>query len=204
MQTLGFNFEMKQLSESGVFAGLASTYGNLDRQGDIVMPGAFEDSLARSSSVPLLKAHDHAAPIGDAKLADSPAGLLLEGTLDLNVQAARETYSGLKAGYLRAMSIGYGIPAGGSVYRDDGVRELRRLDLYEVSIVAVPANPEAVVTRVKSIGTIREYEQFLRESGYSKSEAKRLALHGWKGLSTPDEDANAELLSLLRGWNSSR
>ena len=206
MEELGFRFQVKAVSESGVFSGLASTYDNVDRQGDAVIRGAFTDSLAKDSSVPLLKAHDGASPIGLAKLSDSADGLMVDGQLDLNVTAGRETYSGLKGGYFRGLSIGYGVPKGGSAYRDDGVRELRKVDLYEVSVVAIPANRLARVTAVKSIGSVRDFERFLHDSGWSKREAAALASHGFKGLGTIEEEDATEdaLLAFLQTQNRTR
>lgn len=201
---LDFAFETKELAENGVFSGIASTYGNEDRQGDIVLPGAFTQSLKRANKVPLLKAHDQGAAIGLATLSDSAAGLLVDGKLDLNVSAARETYSGLREGYLRGLSIGYAVPKGGEVHRDGGVRELRTVEVLELSVVAIPANPEARVTAVKStIGSIRDFERFLHSAGWSRREAAAVAAHGYKGLgSMESEDAADELLRLLRGWNA--
>lgn len=48
------------------------------------------------------------------------------------------------------MSIGYSVPEGGWRRRHDGVRELTRLELLEVSLVTAPANPYALVSGAKA------------------------------------------------------
>lgn len=40
--------EIKSFEETGVFEGYGSVFGNADWYGDVVMPGAFANSLARA------------------------------------------------------------------------------------------------------------------------------------------------------------
>jgi phage head maturation protease len=56
----------------------------------------------------------------------------------------------------------------------------RIAEFYEFSIVPVPANPKAVATAVKSIATVREFEEFLRDAGFSRKQAVAIALHGFQ------------------------
>lgn len=195
-----FSLEVKSLDEAGAFTGLASTYSNVDLLGDIVEPGAFTATLAeKGRERPLLWGHDSNQPIGLAVLMDSETGLALSGSLDLDVQAGRDAYSRLKKRIVKGLSIGF------KTVKDtvkDGVRHLQQLDLYEVSLVTFPANPAAQVTSVKSaLQTIRDFEHWLRDAGgYSRSEAARLASHGFKGLQMADEPdpVESELLDWLR------
>jgi hypothetical protein len=61
-------------------------------------------------------------------------------------------------------------------------RTLKKVDLMEVSIVTMPANPKARVTQVKS-GSIREFEAFLRDAGgFSAAQAKAIAASGFKSI----------------------
>jgi hypothetical protein len=62
------------------------------------------------------------------------------------------------------MSIGYDIATGqGKVaYSDDGTRTLKEIKLYEISLVAIPANPKATVTSVKSLGDVQQILHSLR------------------------------------------
>lgn len=138
-------------SGEGTFQGMLSTYGNLDHGGDIVEPGAFTKTLQENKGeVPMLWQHQSDRPIGKMKvISDTAAGLVVQGVLDLGVQQAREAYSGLRAGYLKGLSIGYR-----AVKKEvrGGVRYLKEIALFEGSVVTFPMNPAAVVDRVKHSG----------------------------------------------------
>ena len=154
MEQLNCRLQIKSLDEQGRFAGLASTYGNVDLGGDVVEPGAFQKTIAdRGGEVPLLFAHDSRQPIGLASLKDTGMGLAIDGQLILQVPKARETYELLKARVLRGLSIGYD-----SVKSDviRGVRHLRELKLFEVSVVTFPMNERATVSSVKNLNALPE------------------------------------------------
>jgi hypothetical protein len=70
----------------------------------------------------------------------------------------------------------------------------------EISVVTFPANSQANVESVKSIQTIKEFERFLRDAGFSKSEAVRIASHGFKSRTRCDTD-NDDLSSVLKTLN---
>jgi HK97 family phage prohead protease len=200
MMNRDFALEIKAVEDSGQFEGLAATYGGVDLGGDRILPGAFTESLKRGAERPVLWAHDQAAPIALGVLSDSAEGLRIKATLDLDTQAGREAHSRLRKRIVRGLSIGFNVL---DRFYDAGVRVLKAIDVLEVSLVAVPMDPRAQVTSVKSgITTIRDYERFLHEAGWSKSEATRLASHGWRGLAA-EPDGEAELLAWLRA-NSGR
>jgi len=70
---------------------------------------------------------------------------------------------------VKGLSIGHKVPSGCSVYEKD-MRLLRKIDVLEVSLVAVPMNPQAQIANVKSaIATVKHFESALRTLGYSKS-----------------------------------
>lgn len=207
-------FELKRLTtDEGTFRGLAATW-QLDRHGDVIERGAFAKSLAawaaRGARVPLLWQHDHAEPIGALRKAtETDEGLDVEGELVLALSNAKRAHALAKSGAL-AMSIGFTIPKGATETRS-GVRFIREIDLAEVSLVSVPANPGAVVREVKSArdcSTVREYEALVREAlGLSARDAKAIAAKSWPVLcredaeqrreGAPDIDAN-EVRRLLR------
>ena len=147
MPIQAFSFRVKSLNDQGQFSGLASTYGNTDEQGDVVLPGAFARTLAeKGKQRPLL--WQHKDPIGLVTLRDSPAGLLADGQLSMGLQLAKDAYVLLKDGVVRGMSIGF------QTVRDEisnGVRQLQELKLFEVSLVTFAANEMATVTSVKSL-----------------------------------------------------
>jgi uncharacterized protein len=166
-----FPFEMKSLEKDGTFAGYGSVFGNKDSYGDVVMPGAFNDSLAewktKGRLPPILWQHDAAQPIGPfTSMREDAKGLHVEGQLLVNdVQLAREAHALMSAGAIGGMSIGYQIAPGGSTFNSQSMaNELRALQLWEVSIVTFPANEEARVQSVKSIAaaSFDEIERAIR------------------------------------------
>ncbi|WP_460813832.1 HK97 family phage prohead protease [Luteimonas pelagia] len=204
-------FELKRaVVEQGTFKGLASTWQR-DRHGDVIERGAFAKSLAewtaRGARVPILWQHDQAEPIGALRTAaETDEGLEVEGELVLALSNAKRAHALAKSGAL-GMSIGFTVPEGGTETRS-GVRFIREIDLAEVSLVSVPANPGAVVREVKSArdcNTIREYEALVREAlGLGARDAKAVAAKSWPVLHREDagqrrEDApDAETVSKAR------
>jgi len=142
--------EVKRINAEGVFAGYASLFGVVDTQRDVVMRGAFKDTLARREMpVKLLWQHRMDEPIGIiTQLFEDGRGLYIEGRLLLEVAQAREAYALLKAGAVTGLSIGYS-PRRYRRDPDTGVRRLYAVDLVEVSLVTLPANTAAQVTVVK-------------------------------------------------------
>ena len=122
----------------------------MDAQRDIVLRGAFKESLAgRIRQIHLLWQHKTDEPIGYfTAMFEDARGLYVEGRLLLTVARAREAYALLKAGVVRGLSIGY-TPRRYVVDPDTAVRHLMAVDLWEVSLVTFPANDRAEVTVVK-------------------------------------------------------
>jgi HK97 family phage prohead protease len=182
--------------EVGVFQGLASTFGNRDMVGDLVEPGAFAGTIARPERIKMLWQHDARAPIGVwEEIRETAAGLEVKGRLVLDVQQARETLALLKAGAVDALSIGFSVAGGGAAFdRERGVRRIKAVELWEISVVTFPANPKARVDRIKAqaqagrLPTEREFERLLmRDAGFSRSQARTVLKSGYKALlSTQD------------------
>lgn len=177
-------FEVKQLDETGVITGYGSVFGVEDWYQDIVMPGAFDKSLAERRPL-MLWQHDSRQPIGVWNVArEDRKGLYLEGRFVLETQAGREAHALTKAGALDGLSIGYETLR----YEYDektGVRKLLEVDLWEVSPVSFPANEAARIQAVKSRGlkpTIRVLEGALRDAGLSRAEAQTVLASGYGAL----------------------
>lgn len=178
--------------DAGSFEGYASVFGEVDLGLDSVQPGAFADSLRSGRKVKLLWQHDMGDPIGVwDEIREDGTGLYVKGRLLADVQKGREAMALLRAGAIDSMSIGYRTIE--EEYADGGrVRLLKKIDLFEISLVTFPMLPAAKVTGVKSITTEREYERFLRDAGFSRSEAVALTSHGFKGLSGRRDADSAE------------
>jgi HK97 family phage prohead protease len=201
MQVKSAPFQLKQApSDAGEFEGYASVFDVVDLGMDVVAPGAFTKSLASGRKVKMLWQHSMADPIGVwDEVREDERGLYVKGRLLSEVQKGREALALLKAGAIDGMSIGYRTIE--AVPEANGrIRKLTEVELHEISIVTNPMLPAAKVTAVKSIGTEREFEAFLRDAGYSRKEATAIALHGFKGLTglrdagSDDGDSGAKAL----------
>lgn len=174
-------FEVKAVSETGTFEGFGSVFGNVDSYKEIVAPGAFAESLAAWKSSdrlpPVLWQHRSGEPIGPyLAMEEQPVGLWVKGQLLVDdVVRAKEARALMKAKAVNGLSIGY-VTREDSYDRVTGIRTLKKVDLWEVSIVTFPANPAAQISSVKSaidaIQTLSAAEDFLRDVGrLSKTQA---------------------------------
>jgi HK97 family phage prohead protease len=179
MLTRDFSLKVKALDSSGTFTGYASTYGGPpDLVGDVIEPGAYKQAIAsQGSGYPLLWSHLQSEPLGLAKVSDSAAGLVVNGSLLMSDPAAQRAYAHLKAGSIKGLSIGYTLPngAGKVTYSDDGTtRTLKEVHLHEVSLVAVPANPRAQVVTVKTLGQIENVLRSYRPGDVTAADIEQL------------------------------
>jgi HK97 family phage prohead protease len=144
--------DLKRVEPDGTFSGYASLFNTEDMGRDIVLPGAFRDSLRERgpAGIKLLYQHNPAEPIGVwENLKEDSRGLLARGRLMLAVARAREVLALMRAGALDGLSIGFRAVTGKRDART-GIRRLARIDLWEISIVTFPMLPEARVAQVKS------------------------------------------------------
>ena len=216
MQTkrLDVPLEIKAVEASGEFSGYGSVFGVKDSQDDIVIKGAFVDSLADWKSKgrfpSLLWQHDTAEPIGIyTKMEEDTDGLYVEGQLLVDADPlAKRAHAHLKAGSLGGMSIGYHLADGG--YKSDSEKDafiLSKIDLWEVSLVTFPSNDEARVQDVKNIfagGLVpdpKTVERFLRDV-MSIQQAKAFMSQGYSGINLRDADDNAECINALKSLES--
>lgn len=140
------------VDEAGIFEGYASLFGVPDLAKDVVIPGAFQDSLARRGArgVRLLWQHDPAEPIGSwLSLAEDQKGLRVRGRLNLAVERAREIHALMREGAVDGLSIGFRVERA-RAERATGTRRLERIDLWEISVVTFPLHPGARVGSVKA------------------------------------------------------
>ncbi|MBZ6076402.1 HK97 family phage prohead protease [Microvirga sp. WGZ8] len=150
--------EMKLLSAplhnidaEGVFEGYASLFGIADLGKDVVMPGAFADSLKKrgTANIRLLWQHDPSEPIGRwLSIVEDRRGLKVRGKLNLAVERAREIHALLEERAVDGLSIGFRVERA-RAERPTGLRRLEKLDLWEISIVTFPMLPGARVDRIK-------------------------------------------------------
>ena len=127
------------------FAGYASVFDRVDRGGDIVRAGAFRQSLAKQARVPLLWQHQAGREIGQVEhLSEDGRGLQVIGRLN-NDEFGRLLARELEQGRLSGLSFGYRVRAAEQGAR---AREIRELELLEVSLVRRPMQPLACVHKI--------------------------------------------------------
>lgn len=145
-----FQFFVEDADETGLFTGYASVFNVVDQQNDIVLPGAFGE--CDHNKVKLLWQHDHSDPIGKVLvLKEDSRGLIIKARLLLDLQRGKEAHCLLRNGAICGLSIGYTVKSYSIDKSANNVRLLKAIDLWEISVVTFPANPEAIVTSVKAL-----------------------------------------------------
>lgn len=135
--------------EEGIFSGYGAVFENIDSGGDIIEPGAFTKTLAEGwERVKVLALHNDCwLPIGrPVELREEPNGLFISGKIS-DTTMGRDVKVLLKDGVLNELSIGYDPII--FDYDENGIRHLREIKLWEVSVVTWAMNPEAVITSYK-------------------------------------------------------
>ncbi len=220
-----FEYKLASNEAEGTFEGYGSVFNIEDSNGDLILPHAFDETLAaarRAGALPkMLLNHgmggmgigvnaEDMIPIGKwTKMSSDSHGLQCKGRLiNLDTESGKRIYGAMKEGELSGLSIGY-------IARDftrgstpnEPRRTMKAVDVFEVSPVTFPGNSAAGISQVKTalaartITTIREFEDFLRDvGGYSHAAAKAIAASGYKASPDPrDEDGEGDTLASLKG-----
>lgn len=185
-------FQIKAVSENGLFSGYGSVFGVIDSYKEIVVAGAFTESL-QAKTPSLLWQHRSGEPIGIyTSVKEDAIGLHVEGKLALKTARGAEAYELLQMGAISGMSIGYQV-RDESYDRVTGINTLKKLDLWEVSLVTFPANDAARVTDVKGAMTERDFERLMQDAGLSRKEARMVMNHGFRSLKAMQDAGDTEL-----------
>src|SRR5690625_1602247 len=131
--------------DEGTFEAIVSVFGNVDSYGDVVMPGAFKDTLAewaeRGDPIPVYWSHrmdDPAYLIGAVREArETDEGLWVKGRLRLEddpaASKARQVYGLLRDRLVTQFSFAYDeVEARPGKLDGEDVWELHKLKVYEV------------------------------------------------------------------------
>lgn len=207
MHHLDKPFEIKDVTKSGTFAGYGSVYGNLDQGDDIVMPGAFAESLAEHAAKGRMPAmlwqHKSSEPCGAyTTMREDANGLYVEGKLALKTQRGAEAYELLQMKAISGMSVGF-MTRLADYDQKTGIRTIKQGDLFEVSLVTFPMNDSARIGSVKTIEDINDFksaERLLRDSGgFSRSEAVAIVsrIKSLAQRDAVDEDEAKQLIRAL-------
>ena len=155
------SFELKAKEDNaGMIAGFFSTYDEEpDSYGDIIRPGAFTETIAKRKEsghpFPLCFNHDFSAIIGAVDVVeDTEKGPYIEAHF-LETEQAQDVRKMLQSGAIYQFSFAYDV-LGADKPTDEQKKKgienvLTKLEVFEISVVTVPANQNAVATEVKSI-----------------------------------------------------
>lgn len=126
-----------------VIEGYASLWGVADLNRDVVAKGAFAAGLARTGAggVRMLHQHEGRSVVGVwDRMVEDERGLFVRGRIMDWSAEARFAGALAKAGAMDGLSIGFRAVR---ARRDDAVRVLTEVDLWEVSLVSFPMLPGA-------------------------------------------------------------
>lgn len=178
-------------------SGYGSVSGNVDSGGDVVMPGAFAESLKSGRKVKMLWNHNSDEPCGVwAEIVEDEKGLRVSGIISETARG-RDIIALLKDGAIDSLSIGYRTVD--AEWKGE-TRLIHKAELWEVSIVVFPMNELATIDSVKAAAmSKRELEEKLRDAGFSRAAAQKLISGGFNALSDQRDadEAKSELLALL-------
>ncbi len=135
-----------------IITGIAST-PSTDRDDDVLEPMGAKFALP----IPLLWQHNHNQPIGeviDAKITENGieitakiAKINEDGKLKARID---EAWQSIKSGLVKCLSVGFKVKEYNYLESSWGLH-IKEWEWYELSVVTVPANPDAVITSVKQI-----------------------------------------------------
>lgn len=151
-QHKSFKFELTSADDTGEFSGYAAVFGNVDDGMDVIEKGAFTKTIKEDfDRIKILALHnDNWLPVGKPiELREDNKGLFIKGKIS-DTAMGRDIRTLLKDGVLNEMSIGYDVVRF-DFDSEEGIRHLKEIRLWEVSIVTWAMNEQAKIEEVKSI-----------------------------------------------------
>lgn len=178
--------EAKLLGDGQTLTGYGSTFGNTDRQSEVVDKGAFTKTLPQWRRDGFVAwQHNWDVPIAyPTKATEDDKGLYFEAAFHStpDAQVARTiTAERLAASKSMGLSIGYEATVW-EYDKPEQVRHLKEITLYEVSLVTVPANPKATVTGLKTVVPFQDLPLAGREVAWDATAADG-RVREWAGAS---------------------
>lgn len=188
-ESTALKLEIKEIQTDDDYyyiTGIAST-PDIDRVDDIVEPQALLNSIKRIGKPAFIHQHNmKEMPLGVTEEVMQSGGNTIvklkmpkdDHSDKIKSRAEMGAYGGLSIGYIaREVS-----------FDAEGIRTIKELDWFEVSLVTVQANPNATLLQVKSqnehktescatienIENVRDVEVYLIDNGISKNNAVRL------------------------------
>lgn len=190
------DFEQELITQdnvTGEFEGYICRYSNIDRHEEIIMPGAFKESIQKAiqtetrQDIKLLWQHDHHKPIGQIfSFRETAEGVIAKGKLDPSIIGIplESIVRFIKQGIIKHFSVGFKVTK--EKKNEKGNRIIMEGDLIEFSLVTIPANLGAGIISIKSI----EVDKSIKEIVFKEEKTLTQKIKEATGLS--------ELTSILK------
>ena len=208
MQTKHITVGLKAAGDDkpeGRFTGYASVFGNKDSFGDVIVKGAFAESLAsygeNGAGIPCYWSHQMSDPmmnIGHTVSAyEDEHGLKVDVQLDLDNPNGAYTHKLIQEGRVSQMSFAFDIEDFAFAQSEElgDYMELRKLKIHEVSVVQVGANQSTELLAVKErIAQLKDGRSLSKSNEGQLREAISLIESVLSSLDEPgdDDDDNDE------------
>lgn len=142
------NTKLEKVDDIGKFYGYASVFNIEDYYNDIILNGAFRETIKNKSDIALLWQHDQDNIIGKIdRLEEDYVGLYVEG--QILVDKNNNIYNFIKNNIINGLSIGYRVKE--TEFDEKGRRIIKSIDLMEISVVSFPANKFSNIIYCKSV-----------------------------------------------------
>lgn len=156
-------WEMREAGDGMSFAGYAAVFNSESVDmgfRETIAPGAFTRTLGSRNNVRMLMNHNPEKVLGSTRsgtlrLSEDGHGLRADATLPPTT-VGRDLSVLMQRGDVDSMSFGFTVPSGGDSWSEDGKRrELREINLFEVSVVTFPAY-EATSAQVRAVDQLAD------------------------------------------------
>jgi HK97 family phage prohead protease len=163
-ESKAFNVDFKSVDvKAGTVEAITSVFGNRDRGGDTMMPGAFADTLsewkASGDPLPFIWSHDWNDPMAHigycSEYEATDTGLWVKAQVDTDRPFAEQVLHLLKSRRVKQFSFGYfTVDAKWTEDPDTGrwTRELWKVDLIETGPTLVGMNPDTELIEAAAAG----------------------------------------------------
>ncbi len=210
------SLDLKALDDkSGEFTGYTTKFNDIDRELDVIMPGAYDRTIAEHKAANTLPSlfwnHKPDLQCGDiTEVTVDKVGVVIKGVVwkGQGIDAAERAWRMLKGTGVKALSTGMIVKGKSKTPPQGSRRAITDIDWLESSLTSVPMLKSALITDVKSLESLseREAEDILRDVGMSHTEAKAFIGLLKKGFQPPrDEDAEIrQAMQKLRSYFTSK
>lgn len=186
----GLPAQFKADIEQRLVEGYASTFGNVDSVGDVMMPGAFRKTIADRFPRKVIKScYNHGPLIGSpVSLTEDSTGLFTVTKISNN-PIGTAVLQDIADGHVTHMSFAYDVVRRDFLQPEDAtkapIRQLQEVKLYEYGPVDFPANEMASILGAKAIadaldealGALPELERVWQQKGFLSDRQRDLHHH---------------------------